>query len=79
MLPAQQASATLFIGHAHELFLGGKAHVESYGDLDSIGGIREHIEVCVIGINELLTPYANKVDFLSLDCEGPDHDLLKGH
>lgn len=77
VLPAPQASATLFIGNAHELSSVDKAHVESFGDFNGIGGIREHIEVSAIGINELLTPYANKVDFLSIDCEGLDHDLIK--
>ncbi|MER8460734.1 FkbM family methyltransferase [Mesorhizobium sp. M1300] len=77
VLPAPQASATLFIGNAHELSSVDKAHVESFGDFNGIGGIREHIEVSAIGINELLTPYANKVDFLSVDCEGLDHDLVK--
>ncbi|MER9946202.1 FkbM family methyltransferase [Mesorhizobium sp. M0092] len=77
VLPAPQASATLFIGNAHELSSVDKAHIESFGDFDGIGGIREDIEVSAIGINELLTPYTNKVDFLSIDCEGLDHDLVK--
>ncbi|TIP69690.1 MAG: FkbM family methyltransferase [Mesorhizobium sp.] len=77
VLPAPQASATLFIGNAHELSSVDKAHVESFGDFNGLGGIREHIEVSAIGINELLTPYANKVDYLSIDCEGLDHDLVK--
>ncbi|WP_287188551.1 FkbM family methyltransferase, partial [Mesorhizobium sp.] len=77
VLPAPQASATLFIGNAHELSSVDKAHVESFGDFDGLGGIREHIEVSAIGINELLAPYANKIDFLSIDCEGLDHDLIK--
>lgn len=77
VLSAPQASATLFIGNAHELSSVDKAHIESFGDFDGIGGIREHIEVSAIDINELLTPYANKVDFLSIDCEGLDHDLVK--
>lgn len=77
VLPAPQESATLFIGNAHELTSVDKAHVESFGDFNGIGGVREHIEVSAIGINELLMPYANKVDFLSIDCEGLDHDLVK--
>ncbi|MCK1734337.1 FkbM family methyltransferase [Bradyrhizobium sp. 138] len=77
VLPAPQASATLFIGNAHELSSLDEAHVKSFGDFDGLGGIREHIEVSALGINELLTPYANKIDFLSIDCEGLDHDLVK--
>lgn len=77
VLPAPQACATLFIGNAHELSSVNKAHVESFGDFDGIGGIRDNIEVSAVGINELLTPYANKVDFLSIDCEGLDYDLVK--
>ncbi|MBB4189803.1 FkbM family methyltransferase [Sinorhizobium terangae] len=77
VLPAPQASATLFIGNAHELSSVNKTYLESFGDFNGIGGIREQIEVSAIGINELLAPYANKVDFLSIDCEGLDHDLIK--
>lgn len=77
VLPAPQASATLFIGNAHELSSVDEAHVKSFGDFDGLGGIRDHIEVSAVGINELLIPYSNKVDFLSIDCEGLDHDLIK--
>lgn len=77
VLPAPQASATLFIGNAHELSSVDEAHVKSFGDFDGIGGIREHIEVSALGINDLLIPYADKVDFLSIDCEGLDYDLVK--
>lgn len=77
VLPAAQASATLFIGNAHELSSLDEAHIKSFGNFDGIGGVREHIEVSALGINELLFPYANKVDFLSIDCEGLDYDLIK--
>lgn len=77
VLPAPQASATLFIGNAHELSSVDEAHIKSLGDYGGIGGVREQIEVSALGINELLVPYANKVDFLSIDCEGLDHDLVK--
>lgn len=77
VLPAPQPSATLFIGNAHELSSLDKAHVESFGDFNGLGGIREQVEVSAIGINELLTPYVNKIDFLSIDCEGLDYDLVK--
>ncbi|MCK1693055.1 FkbM family methyltransferase [Bradyrhizobium sp. 144] len=30
-----------------------------------------------VGINELLASYANKIDFLSIDCEGLDYQLVK--
>ncbi|QHP67922.1 hypothetical protein EI171_11460 [Bradyrhizobium sp. LCT2] len=77
VLPAPQARATLFIGNAHELSSLDEAHIKSFGDFDGVGGIREHIEVSAVGINELLMPYADKIDFLSIDCEGLDYDLVK--
>ncbi|MBH5371031.1 FkbM family methyltransferase [Bradyrhizobium glycinis] len=77
VLPTSRASATLFIGNAHELSSLNEAHIRSFGEFDGLGGVREHIEVSAIGINELLTPYANKIDFLSIDCEGLDYDLVK--
>lgn len=77
VLPAPQASATFFIGNAHELSSLDEAHVRSFDDFDGIAGIREHIEVSALGINELLIPYADKIDYLSIDCEGLDHDLVK--
>ncbi|MCC8969197.1 FkbM family methyltransferase [Bradyrhizobium brasilense] len=77
VLPAPQASATLFIGNAHELSSVDERHIRSFGDFGGIGGVREHIEVSALGINELLIPYANKIDYLSVDCEGLDYDLLK--
>ncbi|TYL85865.1 FkbM family methyltransferase [Bradyrhizobium cytisi] len=77
VLPAPQASATLFIGNAHELSSLDEAHIKSFGDFDGVGGVREHIEVSAVGINELLIPYANKIDFLSIDCEGLDYDLVE--
>ncbi|MGL3104824.1 FkbM family methyltransferase [Bradyrhizobium sp. BR 1432] len=77
VLPAPQAFATLFIGNAHELSSVNEAHVKSFGDFDGLGGVRDRIEVSAIGINELVRPYADDVDFLSIDCEGLDHDLLK--
>ncbi|MGY3146334.1 FkbM family methyltransferase [Bradyrhizobium sp. USDA 3397] len=77
VLPAPKPSATLIIGNAHELSSVDEAHIESFGDFDGLGGVREHIEVSAVGINELLNAYANKIDFLSIDCEGLDHDLIK--
>ncbi|MET4031037.1 MULTISPECIES: FkbM family methyltransferase [unclassified Bradyrhizobium] len=77
VLPAPQASATLFIGNAHELSSLDEAHIKSFGDFDGVGGVREHIEVTAVGINELLIPYANQIDFLSIDCEGLDYDLVE--
>ncbi|MDH2352176.1 FkbM family methyltransferase [Bradyrhizobium sp. SSUT112] len=77
VLPAPQASATLFIGNAHELSSLDEAHIKSFGEFDGVGGVREHIEVSAVGINELLIPYANKIDFLSIDCEGLDYDLVE--
>ncbi|WP_407114515.1 FkbM family methyltransferase [Bradyrhizobium sp. LMG 9283] len=77
VLPAPQASATLFIGNAHELSSLDEAHIKSFGDFDGLGGVREHIKVSAVGINELLAPYANKIDFLSIDCEGLDYHLVR--
>lgn len=79
ILPAPQPSVTLHIGNAHELTSVDAAHVESFGAFGGAGGIRNRIEVPGIGINELFAAHAanRPFDFLSIDCEGIDHELAK--
>jgi FkbM family methyltransferase len=68
----------LFVSKAHELSSVNKAHIErfqpGFGDLASVA---EEIEVPNMHINDFLGKYAdNGIDYLSVDVEGLDFQLL---
>ena len=79
VLPEPKSDARLYIGNAHELSSLSSEHIESFGKFDGAGGIRVHLDVAAIGINDLLKQYAGDrdIDFLSIDCEGLDYDLVQ--
>lgn len=69
----------LYLANAHELSSVNLDHVKSFGDFGGFGGVRGHVDVPALDINQLLFDVAEdgSIDFLSVDCEGLDYDILK--
>jgi FkbM family methyltransferase len=70
--------ALLHVANSSELSSLNAGHVNSFGPLQGRGGIAQTIMVPNIHINDLLLVGAAGAafDFLAIDCEGLDYDLL---
>jgi FkbM family methyltransferase len=78
VLPQGGETVTLHIGNAHELSSVRQDHINSFGGFGGLGGVRSSIEVAAIGINDLLAQAGPRpIDFLSIDCEGIDYELMR--
>jgi FkbM family methyltransferase len=78
VLPEGGATVTLHIGNAHELSSVRRDHIDSFGGFGGLGGVSSSIDVVAIGINDLLAQAGQReIDFLSIDCEGIDYELMR--
>lgn len=65
----------LHVAQASELSSLNPNHIHSFGQFFGHGGISQSVRVPNIHINVLLED-VNKVDFISIDCEGLDYDII---
>ncbi|WP_338333039.1 FkbM family methyltransferase [Acetobacter sp. LMG 32666] len=63
------------VAQASELSSLNPDHIHSFGNFFGHGGISQNVRVPNIHINTLLEN-VNNVDFLSIDCEGLDYDII---
>lgn len=67
----------LHLGRYDELSSLRADHIQSFGDFDGLGGIDRSIAVPAININALLQQVPPPLDYLSIDVEGLDVELLE--
>jgi len=78
VLPEGGATVTLHIGIAHELSSVRQDHIQSFGGFGGLGGVSKSIDVLAVGINDVLAAAGPRpIDFLSIDCEGIDYELMR--
>lgn len=65
-----------YVGRTPELSSLNADHIHSFGDFSGYGGVSHEIKVPNIHINILLENIP-PLDFLSIDCEGLDYDLIE--
>lgn len=77
VVPDAQERVLLHLGKYDELSSLRADHIESFGDFNGLGGIERAISVPAININTLLEQTPDPLDYLSIDVEGLDVDLLE--
>lgn len=77
VVPDMQERVVLHLGNYDELSSLRSDHIQSFGDFDGLGGIDRSIGVPAININALLQQVPPPIDYLSIDVEGLDVDLLE--
>ncbi|GBR07092.1 FkbM family methyltransferase [Asaia siamensis] len=73
---SDREEVVFYVGQTSELSSMNAAHIHSFGDFSGYGGISHEIRVPNIHVNRLMKEVGN-IDFLSIDCEGLDYDIIK--
>src|SRR5438034_3993649 len=76
VVPDQQEQVVLHLGRYDELSSLRADHIASFGAFGGLGGIERSISVPALNINTLFQRLTAPVDYLSVDVEGLDVDLL---
>ena len=76
VVPDHRERVILHLGRYDELSSLRADHIESFGAFGGLGGIERSIHVPALNINAILQRIPAQVDYLSVDVEGLDVDLL---
>ncbi len=76
VMPDQRDQVEIHLGRYDELTSVNPKHISSFGDFGGMGGIERTISVPAININTLLERLSPFPDYISIDVEGLDVDLL---